>query len=132
MGNRRVPAAAERIAATRERRSGSRLGVDNGATPYQQAQAIESYLRDFPFSLAVSLPPPGRDIVDYLLFDLKQGYFDYQSTAMAVMLRSVGIPARVAVGYVLDPDKAQDGKYTVSQGRRLQLGRGLSSRSTAG
>jgi transglutaminase-like putative cysteine protease len=87
----------------------------SGKTPYEQAQAIESYLRDFPYDLSVESAPPGQDTVDYFLFTLKRGYFDYQATAMAVMLRSIGIPARVAVGYVLDSTKAIDQRYTVSK-----------------
>jgi hypothetical protein len=38
-------------------------------------------------------------VVDYFLFDLQQGYCDYYATAMVVMARSLGIPARLAVGY---------------------------------
>ncbi|HEX6029891.1 MAG TPA: transglutaminase domain-containing protein, partial [Tepidiformaceae bacterium] len=86
----------------------------SGANPYEKAQLMESYLRDFPFDLAVASAPPGEDVVDFFLFEQKRGYFDYQSTAMAVMLRSIGIPSRVAVGYVLDPaEVAEGGVYTV-------------------
>ncbi|MGK2964849.1 MAG: transglutaminase domain-containing protein [Tepidiformaceae bacterium] len=81
--------------------------------PYDQAVAIEDYLRELPYSLDVPTAPPGRDTVDYLLFDLKTGYFDYQATAMAVMLRTLGIPSRIAVGYALDADSAEETKYTV-------------------
>ncbi len=82
-------------------------------TPYDQAKAIETYLRGFPADLDVASPPAKRDTVDFFLFTLKRGYFDYQSTAMAVMLRTLGIPSRVAVGYYLDPTAAQDTTYTV-------------------
>jgi hypothetical protein len=82
-------------------------------TPYGKAQAVEAYLREFPYDLDVESAPAGRDAVDFLLFDLKRGYFDYQATAMAVMLRTLGIPARVAVGFVLDPSQAVETKYTV-------------------
>lgn len=83
------------------------------ATPYDASVAIEQYLRTFPYDLTVPAAPPGRDVVDYLLFDLKRGYFDYQATAMAVMLRTLGIPARVAVGYVLDPNEVVETGYVV-------------------
>ena len=62
----------------------------------------------FPIDYDVSETPPGRDTVDYFLFDLQRGYFDYHASAMAVMLRTLGVPARVATGYVIDP-LAQDG-----------------------
>jgi len=83
------------------------------ANPYDQALAVEAYLRGFPYNLQVETAPPKRDVVDFFLFDLKQGYFDYHSSAMTVMLRSLGIPARIAVGYALDPKDAKDGTYTV-------------------
>ena len=72
-------------------------------TPYDEAAAIEAYLRTIPNNYKVKAAPPGRDSVDYFLFDLQQGYFDYHASAMAVMLRTLGVPARVAVGYVIDP-----------------------------
>lgn len=100
----RVTDEAIRVAAT-----------GGGTTPYQKAKAIEQYLQTFPFDLNVTAPPAGRDMTDYFLFDLKRGYFDYQATAMAVMLRSVGIPARVTVGYVLDSTQAKGNVYTVTK-----------------
>ncbi len=72
-------------------------------TPYDKASAIEKYLRTFPTDYSVPATPAGRDSVDYFLFDLQRGYFDYHASAMAVMLRELGIPARVATGYALDP-----------------------------
>lgn len=75
----------------------------NAQTPYEAAVAIERYLRSFPNDYDVEATPPGRDSVDYFLFDLQRGYFDYQASAMAVMLRSLGVPARVATGYAIDP-----------------------------
>ncbi len=83
------------------------------ADPYTKAAAIEAYLRTFPYDLDVAAAPPGRDAVDFLLNDLKRGYFDYQASAMAVMLRAEGIPARIAVGYTLNPERAVDTTYVV-------------------
>jgi len=78
-------------------------------TPYDKANAIESFLRsEIEYNEKIEAPPTDRDPVDYILFDLKQGYCDYYATAMAVMLRSVGIPARIVSGYAqghYDPDK---------------------------
>lgn len=91
-----------------------RVVDEAGATnTYDRAKAIEQYLRGMPFDLNVISPPPGRDATDFLLFDLKRGYFDYTATAMAVMLRELGIPARVAVGYVVDPGTGDETTYTV-------------------
>lgn len=66
---------------------------------FDKAQAIEYYLRQMEYNEAISAPPIGFDAVDWFLFESRQGYCDYYSSAMAVMLRAVGIPARVARGY---------------------------------
>jgi transglutaminase-like putative cysteine protease len=47
--------------------------------------------------------PPGSDAVDSFLFGTRRGYCEQISTATVVMLRSLGIPAREAVGYVPGP-----------------------------
>ncbi|TFG71220.1 MAG: transglutaminase domain-containing protein, partial [Anaerolineales bacterium] len=79
-------------------------------TPYDQAIAIESYLRTIPYSLEVEAPPFGTDIVDYFLFTLQRGYCDYYASAMVVMARATGTPARIVVGYAsgnYDPSAGQ-------------------------
>ncbi len=66
---------------------------------YDEAAALEEYLRQIPYNEDIEAPPPDRDGVDYFLFDSQEGYCDYYASAMAVMARAVGIPARIAVGY---------------------------------
>jgi transglutaminase-like putative cysteine protease len=80
-----------------------------GDTPYDKAVAIETYLRSFPVDYNVPGAPPGQDAVDYFLFDAQRGYFDYHASAMAVMLRTLGIPARVATGYAIDQKSSAGG-----------------------
>jgi transglutaminase-like putative cysteine protease len=77
------------------------------STPYEAAAAIERYVRTFPVDYGVPAAPPGRDAVDYFLFDAQRGYFDYHASAMALMLRQLGVPARVASGYAVDPATRQ-------------------------
>lgn len=69
------------------------------ATGYDQARMLEAFLRQFPYDLDISEPPPGIDVADYFLFDLQRGYCDYYATAFVVMARSLGLPARLAIGY---------------------------------
>ncbi len=72
----------------------------DASTPYDKAQAIERYLRNnLSYNEAIQPPPPGVDKVDYILFDLKEAYCDYYATSMITMLRSQGVPARMAAGY---------------------------------
>jgi hypothetical protein len=68
-------------------------------TAYDQALALQDYLRGYEYNLDLSAPPADRDVVDYFLFDLQEGYCDYYASAMVVMARSLGIPARLAFGY---------------------------------
>jgi len=84
-------------------------------TVYAQALALEAYLRSFPYDLEVAKPPEGRDVVDYFLFDLQRGYCDYFASAMVAMARSVGIPARLAVGYAMGRYDFQQGAYVVTE-----------------
>jgi len=84
-------------------------------TPYTRALALEAYLRSFPYDLEVANPPKGRDVVDYFLFDLQRGYCDYFASAMVVMARSVGVPARLAVGYAMGRYDSQQGVYVVTE-----------------
>ncbi|MGC8838058.1 MAG: DUF4129 domain-containing transglutaminase family protein [Anaerolineae bacterium] len=85
-----MPAEVERL--VREVTSGLE-------TPYDRARALEGFLRGMEYSLDVLPPPPGRDVVAYLVLDLKRGYCDYFATAMAVMARMAGIPSRLVAGY---------------------------------
>ncbi len=83
---------------------------------YDKAKAVERYLSEnYPYELTVAATPKGKDVVDYFLFDLKKGYCTYHSTAMVVMLRSVGIPARWAKGYMTGSLNPETGVYEVSQ-----------------
>ena len=69
-------------------------------TPYDRAKAVEQYLRNsYPYNLRVDPPPYNADGVDHFLFTLGEGYSEYFGSTMTVMMRSVGVPARLAVGY---------------------------------
>ena len=70
------------------------------ATPFHKAILIQNYLRsNYPYNLAVKLAPPDRDVVDYFLFEQEEGFCSHYASAMVVMLRSQGAPARVVTGY---------------------------------
>ncbi|MCS7251705.1 MAG: DUF3488 and transglutaminase-like domain-containing protein [Thermoflexus sp.] len=87
-------------------------GHDN---PYDKVAALEAWLRrNIEYNENIPAPPPGRDGVVYVLFDLRQGYCDYYASAMAVMARALGIPARVVSGYA-QGESMPDGRYRVRQ-----------------
>lgn len=84
-------------------------------TPYDRALAIEAYLRQIPYSLDVPAPPIDRELTDYFLFDLQQGYCDYYATSMAMLARASGLPARLAVGYLSGSFEPTQGAYIVTE-----------------
>lgn len=84
-------------------------------TAYAKAKAIESYLRTIPYNDDIPAPPSNADPIEYFLFELQQGYCDYYATAMAMMLRSVGVPARTASGYAEGIFDEETGKYFVTE-----------------
>jgi len=71
----------------------------DSSTTYDKAKAIESYLRQFEYTLDIPTPNPNIDVVDYFLFDLQKGYCDYFASAMVILSRAANIPARIVVGY---------------------------------
>ncbi len=85
------------------------------ATPYDQAKAIEAYLRTIPYTLDLPAPPGNQDVADYFLFRLRKGYCDYFATAMVVLAREAGIPARLATGYASGAYDAGNARYVVTQ-----------------
>ncbi len=69
------------------------------ATDYDRAEAIEQYLKTrYTYTLQMGYRPP-PDPLAYFLFERKAGHCEYFASAMAVMLRTLGIPARVVNGF---------------------------------
>jgi transglutaminase-like putative cysteine protease len=72
-------------------------------TYYGKAAAIESYLQNnYLYSLKPGIAEDGNQL-RHFLFVSKKGYCSYFAFAMALMCRSLGIPARVSVGFYVDP-----------------------------
>ena len=68
-------------------------------TPYAKAKAIEANLRQITYTTIVEPPAFNADGVDHFLFNLREGYSEYFASSMTVLLRSQGVPARLATGY---------------------------------
>ncbi|MBJ6362393.1 transglutaminase domain-containing protein [Paenibacillus sp. GCM10012307] len=68
---------------------------------YAKAKALESYLKSaYTYTLSeTAMPGRGEDFADHFLFEQKRGYCVHFSTAMVVMLRTQGIPARWVKGF---------------------------------
>lgn len=69
-------------------------------TAYDAVVAIRDYLyHSYPYDFYPPPLAPGADAVDSFLFEDKRGLCEQYVSAMVVMLRSIGIPARFVVGY---------------------------------
>jgi Ca2+/Na+ antiporter len=99
----RIAALAKSVTA----QSGSRTGYDD-------ARAIESYLRDN-YEYSLDLKAGGPDPLSDFLFHVRSGHCEYFSTGMAVMLRTQGIAARVVNGFLPGEYNEAAGAYTVRQ-----------------
>jgi transglutaminase-like putative cysteine protease len=99
----RIAALAKSVTA----QSGSRTGYDD-------ARAIESYLRDN-YEYSLDLKAGGPDPLSDFLFHVRSGHCEYFSTAMAVMLRTQGIASRVVNGFLPGEYNEAAGAYTVRQ-----------------
>ncbi len=84
-------------------------------TVYQKAKAIETYLRTIPYNDQIEAPAADEDPVEYFLYDIQEGYCDYYATAMTVMLRSQGIPARAVSGYAEGAKDLESNITTVTE-----------------
>jgi hypothetical protein len=85
-------------------------------TPLAKALALETYLRELPYSYTVRPLPDEGEAVDQFLFEMREGYCTYYASAMVTMARSLNIPARMAIGYATgDYDSALQG-YLVREG----------------
>jgi transglutaminase-like putative cysteine protease len=82
---------------------------------YDTAQAIENQLRGYTTTYDIPIVPPGHDAVDFFLFDTKRGYSDYQASAMVVLLRAAGVPARLATGYAVQEFDLSSHRYIVRE-----------------
>ena len=109
--NLRLPAITDRAAALAE------SIVEGASTDYDKAARLEEFfLVNYRYDLGVDALTPGQDAVDVFLFKEQAGYCAQFSTAMAVMARHVGLPARVGVGYLPGAFNPMTGAFTVRAG----------------
>ena len=74
-------------------------------TPYERAMALQNHLvRSYRYSLDVAMQPADQDFVTNFLFISKEGYCTYFASAMTVLCRMLGLPARYVEGYIADPE----------------------------
>lgn len=85
------------------------------SSPYEKAVLVEAHLkRNYQYSLDVGATPVA-DPVEEFLFTRKTGYCDHYATAMVVLLRTLGVPARLATGFAQGEWNDVGNYYTVRQ-----------------
>jgi hypothetical protein len=85
----------------------------NSATPFDKAQRIESYLRGgYAYTLKLT-GKPGQDPLAHFLFEARAGHCEYFASAMAIMLRTLGIPSREVNGFLPGEYNDLAGDYIV-------------------
>jgi transglutaminase-like putative cysteine protease len=95
----------------REQAASLTLGVES---PYDKAAVITNYLRqDIQYQDVLDPAPKGIDPILWVMFDYKKGFCNYYATAEVLMLRSIGIPARMAVGFAQGEYDQESKSYTV-------------------
>ncbi len=89
-----LPAGIERIGAL------ARHVTAGARTSAGKAVDIERYLRkNYIYSLSTSRPMTGMSAIEDFLFKSKKGYCEHYATSMVLMLRFLGIPARIVNGF---------------------------------
>jgi protein-glutamine gamma-glutamyltransferase len=77
---------------------------------------LSNYLRDtYPYDLDIPPFPDKTDVVDYFLFEQQRGYCEHFASALVIMLRTQGIPARMIFGYQPGEYDPVSGYYSVKQ-----------------
>lgn len=83
--------------------------------PAAAVRAVLKAFREENFSYTLEPPLLGRDAVDQFLFDSKAGFCEHYAGAFVVLMRAIGIPARVVTGYQGGELNPIDGYLTVRQ-----------------
>ncbi len=90
--------------------------VGTKADPAQQAKIIEQHLRhDYKYDLD-SPSGAAKNPLDDFLFNSKRGHCEFYSTAMAIMLRTLGVPTRNVTGFIGGTYNRFGHYYAVRQG----------------
>lgn len=91
----------------------ARQATERATTPYDRAAALENYLKTkFAYTLDLA-GNPGKDPLAHFLFETRAGHCEYFASAMTVMLRTLGIPAREVNGFLPGEYNDLAGDYIV-------------------
>ena len=99
----RIGALAKQITATAE-------------SKYEKARALEYYIRTrYSYSLELEGSAGSKDPLATFLFETRKGHCEYFASAMAIMLRCIGIPSRLVNGFRAGEYNRIGGNWIVRQ-----------------
>ncbi len=102
-----LPAVDPRIEAL------ARTVTAHAPSPYEKARAIENYLQqNYGYTLELPTTTPADPLANFL-FERRKGHCEYFASSMAIMLRTLGIPTRVATGFRVSEFNDLTGSYIV-------------------
>jgi hypothetical protein len=79
--------------------------VEGSETPYEQLKALEKFLRkNYIYDKNYTAPPYGQDPILWFLFNERRGVCVHFNSAFVLLARSLGIPARLVGGYLINPE----------------------------
>lgn len=89
------------------------IAGDPALTPYEKALALQDHFRSGEFTYDLDIEK-GHDAnaLEAFLFDTKRGYCEQFAGSYAALARSIGLPARVAVGFT-PGERGADGRFQV-------------------
>ncbi|MEE8353498.1 MAG: transglutaminase-like domain-containing protein, partial [Dehalococcoidales bacterium] len=82
-------------------------------TAYDKVLAIKEHVLGLTYNLEAEPTPEDTDAVDYFLFESREGVCTEFASALAVMLRTVGIPTRFTTGYLEGELDEKTGSYVL-------------------
>lgn len=89
--------------------------IQQAMTPFEQTLAIQQHLlENYRYSLETDTATLSHPLEEFL-FTRKTGYCEHYATAMVVMLRTIGIPARLVTGFLATEWNEYGGYFTVRQ-----------------
>ena len=90
----------------------ARTITKDAKNPYQKAKTIENYLKaNYTYDFYYEHAPEGREPNDWFLFEEKRGVCVNFNSAFVILSRSVSIPARLASGFMINPQKEEQVVY---------------------
>ena len=89
--------------------------TQEATTPFERVLAIHQHLlENYRYSLESETATLSHPLEEFL-FTRKTGYCEHYATAMVVMLRTIGIPARLVTGFLATEWNEYGGYFTVRQ-----------------